>query len=29
MSEERNPGHDAALEGVMFEPDLPIEKGGI
>jgi ATP-dependent exoDNAse (exonuclease V) alpha subunit len=29
MSEERNPGHDATIEGVMFEPDLAIEKGGI
>ncbi len=29
ISEERGPGHDAALEGVMFEPNLVIEKGGI
>jgi hypothetical protein len=29
MSEERNPGHNHALDGVMFEPDLVIEKGGI
>jgi hypothetical protein len=29
ISEERGPGHDVALEGVMFKPDLAIEKGGI
>ncbi len=29
ISEERGPGHDVGLEGVMFKPDLAIEKGGI
>ncbi len=29
LSEERRPGHDAAVEGVMFERHLAIEKGRI